>query len=94
MKQDRETLYALVDIKVVPKSSRRAIVVDENGNIRVCLNSPPVDGRANDECIALFSKKLGIAKSSISIRKGAKGRNKTLLITGMDENSLIEKLNS
>ena len=82
---------AVLDIVVQPKSSRSRITIQEN-IIKVYLNSPPVDGKANDECIALFSKTLRIPKSAIEIGKGEKGRRKKLLISGITREEIIEKL--
>jgi len=79
---------AIINISVIPKSSRSAITVTEKGDIKVYLNSPPEDGRANKECIKLFSKKLKTAKSHITIVKGEKSRKKVLEIEGMDEKAL------
>jgi uncharacterized protein (TIGR00251 family) len=85
-------METLIDIKVLPKTSRQRIAVGADGSITVCLTSPPVDGRANEECVACVAKKLGIAKSYVSIRRGLKGRDKTLLIKGMDKDAILQKL--
>lgn len=79
-----------IDITVSPKSSRSKITIDEKNNIKVYLNSPPIDGKANDECVRLFSKLSGIAKSNISIEKGDKGKRKRLLLIGIEKEALIQ----
>ena len=81
----------LLDIIVQPKSSRSRITIQEN-IIKVYLNAPPVDGKANEECIALFSKALKIPKSAIEIEKGEKGRKKRLLIMGISQEEINQKL--
>jgi uncharacterized protein (TIGR00251 family) len=83
---------AVFDITVTPKSSRSEITVDASGNIKVYLNSPPVDGKANTECISLLSKKLKIAKSGIVIEKGDHGRKKRISVTGMTGEEVITRL--
>jgi len=87
LKNDETSL----DIVVQPKSSRSRITINET-IIKVYLNAPPVDGKANEECIALFSKALRIPKSAIGIDKGEKGRKKRLLISGLTYEEIIEKL--
>lgn len=82
---------AFVEIIVSPGSSQSKIVVKEE-TIKVYLNSPPAEGKANAELIRILSKKLGIAKSGIEIIRGQSGRKKTLKITGFDENQVIAKL--
>lgn len=79
-----------IEIKVAPRSSRQIIKRDKTGSIKAYLNSPPVDGKANKECISLFSKKLKIPKSNISIIKGEKGKLKTLRIIGVSLESINE----
>jgi uncharacterized protein len=83
---------AQFEIRVTPKSSRRSVTVDADGRIKVALNSPPAEGKANAECIELLSKKLGIAKSYISILRGEKGRTKTICVRGMSLEAVMEKI--
>ena len=82
----------VLNIIVSPRSSRSEIVIDKTGNIKLYLNSPPVDGRANAECVGLFSKSLGIAKSRIKIEKGEKGKRKRIIIQGMFKQEVLDKL--
>jgi len=83
---------AIFDITVSPKSSRSEATIDTSGKIKVYLNSPPVDGKANAECINILSKKLKTAKSNISIEKGDYGKNKRIFVRGMDLSEVIEKI--
>lgn len=83
---------AVIDIAVIPKSSKSIINLESDGTFRVKLNSPPVDGKANEECIKLFAKTLGLPKNAVSIIKGEKGRRKRLSIAGLTEQELIERI--
>ncbi len=81
-------IQSLVEITVIPKSSRSEIVIDAAGAFRVYLNSPPVDNRANEECIRLFAKALNVPKSRVSIEMGGKSRKKKLLVSGMSPDEI------
>ena len=81
---------AVFDVTVTPKSSRSLVTADEQGNIKVYLNSPPVEGKANKECIALISKKIGVPKSRITIEKGEKGRSKRIAVEGLDTEDVFK----
>jgi uncharacterized protein (TIGR00251 family) len=83
---------AIFNITVTPKSSRSLVTADDEGNIKVYLNSPPVEGKANKECIALMSKKLGVPKSGITIEKGEKGRSKKIAVEGLDTEDVLKLL--
>lgn len=83
---------AVFDITVTPKSSRSEVKVDDEGTIKVYLNSPPVDGKANSECINVISKKLKIAKSNIAIEKGDHGRKKRIAVSGLSSDEVMKRL--
>ena len=73
----------LVDIKVLPKSSRNEIAGVVDGKLKVKLTAPPVNGKANKALITL-------SKRDIVIVKGQTSANKQLSISLASE-SLIEK---
>ncbi|MCK4643194.1 DUF167 domain-containing protein [bacterium] len=67
-------------IKVIPKARKKMIKTGNDGVIKVYLNSPPADGKANKELIQYLSGELSIPKTSITIIKGASSRDKVLEI--------------
>lgn len=83
---------AIFDITVSPKSSRSEATIDASGKIKVYLNSPPVDGKANAECINILSKKLKTAKFNIAIEKGDHSRNKRISVLGMNLTEVMVKI--
>ena len=83
-----------IRVKVLPKSSRSEIAGEIEGRLKLKLNSPPVEGAANKELIKLLSKKLRIAKSSLSIINGERSRLKTIFALTADTKSLEAKLDA
>jgi len=73
---------AMITIRVAvkPHSRQRSLERGEDGVWLARLTSPPVDGRANDELIALVAGHFGCPKSAVRIRSGASARVKTLEI--------------
>lgn len=82
---------AVIDIVAVPRSGKSSILF-ENGGLRVRLNSPPEDGKANEECIRLFAKALRLPKSAVSIIKGERSRHKRLAVSGISSEELAARL--
>jgi uncharacterized protein (TIGR00251 family) len=70
----------VVQIKVKPQSRLSALSQDEDGNWLAHIKSLPVDGKANEELIALVAKQFGCAKSQVSIKSGAASKIKRVLI--------------
>ena len=50
--------------------------------LRIAVDAPPVDGKANAALIALVAASLGVAKSQVILAAGASGRRKSLLVAG------------
>ncbi len=73
-----------------PRAGRSRIKGVRDGVLQVALAAPPVEGRANEALIEFLSEELGIPKSRISILSGEKGRNKVVLIQGIDKATLLK----
>jgi len=82
----------LLSIWAKPRASRTKLAGERDGALAVALAAPPVDGEANAELVKFFSKLLGTPKKNISVAKGATGRSKTLLISGVSEEEALKIL--
>lgn len=75
----------MLHIRVTPKAARNMIKTEPQADgtllYRVYVTCPPEDGKANKEVIKLLAKHLGLSKSSLSLQKGAKGRDKIIAVT-------------
>lgn len=74
-------------VRLSPKAKREGfegVYLEPDGNerLKIAVNAPPVDGKANEAVIKLISKKVKVAKSYIRIVAGETERNKTFLIEG------------
>jgi len=47
--------------------------------------APPVEGAANAELIAFLAERLGVPKSAVQVRRGARGRDKLVEVEGISE---------
>ena len=67
----------ILTVHVKPGAKETKIVSwRDEGSVTVAIAAPPVDGKANQELIRFLSKRLGIAKSLITIKRGHSGRVK------------------
>jgi len=69
---------ANITVIVKPRSQRPSLERGEDGVWVARLVSPPVDGRANAELVALVADRFGCPKSAVTIRSGAAARVKVL----------------
>lgn len=80
------------DIHVNPHASRAGIAGLADGMLKIKVTAPPVEGAANEACLALLSKKLGLRKSQMKISAGAKGRRKSILVSDISKTDLEQKI--
>ena len=74
-----------LNIKVIPNASKCEVVGFIDNVLKIRLDVPPVDGKANEKCIKFLSKLLDVPKTSISIVSGEKSRTKVIFIKGNPE---------
>lgn len=70
-------------IKVEPRSSKSEVVGPYGDALKVKLNSPPVEGKANKELIEVLAREFGIAKKDVEIISGQASKNKTVRLIGV-----------
>ena len=66
----------VLDVRVQPRASRTEFAGRFGDRLKVRLNSPPVDGRANDALLAYIASACGLPKSRVSLDAGPASRDK------------------
>lgn len=85
---------AILHVRVTPRSSRSEVSGVRDGVLQVRVHAAPVEGEANKAVIELLAKTLGVPRSCISVKSGASGRQKTLVVSGLSQQSLDQCLAS
>lgn len=70
----------IIQVKVTPRARESSLRQAADGTWVAKLKSPPVDGKANAELIALVAEQFGCKKAAVSIKAGASGRMKLVRI--------------
>jgi uncharacterized protein (TIGR00251 family) len=70
-------------VRVVPRAARDELAGEREGALVVRLTAPPVEGAANAALTRLLARRLRLAPSAVSVARGAKGREKVLLVSGL-----------
>ena len=83
----------ILSIYLQPGAKKSEVSGIHDGHIKIKVNSPPVDGKANEALILFLSEFLNIPKSMIKIISGEKSRIKKIsIMTSMNENKIKNKL--
>ena len=83
---------ARITVKVHPRARRTAIAGRLGDAWKLDLAAPPVDGKANDECIRFFAELAHVPRSRVTIMLGLTSRTKVVEIEGVSEERLAELL--
>jgi uncharacterized protein (TIGR00251 family) len=83
---------ATVSVRVVPRSSKEGVAGFEGGVVRIRLNAPPVEGKANDALVRFLAKALGVPRSRVTLVAGERGRSKIVRVAGVTREDLMAAL--
>lgn len=83
---------ARVTVKAHPRAKRTGIAGRLGEAWKLDLAAPPVDGKANEECVRWFAEVAGVARSRVRIVSGATGRMKVVEVEGVAQDELERRL--
>lgn len=84
-----------IRLYVQPKASKTRLMGLHDGQLKIAIASPPVDGKANKAVQLFFAKALSIAKTDVVIKAGAHSRRKTIAVKSVsvpDIRAIVTKL--
>ena len=83
---------AIFQVKVHPRAKKNAITGVVGDALKLALTAPPVEGRANEACIAFLAEVLNVPRSSVTIAAGETSRNKVIRIAGVSAAQVEDRL--
>jgi uncharacterized protein (TIGR00251 family) len=83
---------ARIKVKVHPRAKRSAITGRLADAYKLDLAAPPVDGKANDECVRYVAELAGVSRSHVRIVTGHTAKLKLIEIDGIAQNELERRL--
>ena len=83
---------ARLTVKVPPRARRTALAGRLGDAWKLALAAPPVDGKANQECVRFFAELAGVPKSRVRIVSGATSRMKIVDVEGVTQEELERRL--
>jgi len=79
-------------VRVQPRARKNAIVGELGDALKLALTAPPIEGRANEACIAFLAEFLKVARSSITITAGQSSRSKVVRVRGLTAAEVADRL--
>ncbi len=82
-----------ISVKVVPGASRSGIVGWLGDDLKVRIQAPANDGKANDALCEFLASELGLPSRAIRIASGFSSRKKIVEVDGLSPEALEKFVN-
>ena len=83
---------ARLNVRVQPGASRSEVVGWQGDTLRVRVQAPPLEGRANAAVIELLSSALDVPRRRLRLERGEASREKVIAVDGLDEVEMRRRL--
>jgi uncharacterized protein (TIGR00251 family) len=74
---------ATLDIVAQPRCPREGVGPVVGDRLKVSVNAPPVEGKANEAVQRVLAETFGVPRSAVTILRGETGKRKTVRIAGV-----------
>jgi uncharacterized protein (TIGR00251 family) len=79
-------------VKATPRASRSEIVGIDSQGLRVRLQAPPVDGKANTALVELLADALDLPRRAVAVVGGETSRLKRVRVAGLTPADVLIRL--
>jgi uncharacterized protein (TIGR00251 family) len=83
---------ALIPVRLAPRGGRDEIRGWQDGELRVRVAAPAVEGRANAALLRLLARTLHTAPSSLTLVQGERSRSKRIAVEGLSQEEVERRL--
>lgn len=85
--------YIEINVRIHPGAKKTAFNgIWDDKQLKINIQTPPVDGKANEALIVFLSKFFHIRKSAVLLLSGETSREKKLALYDIDEKTFMEKI--
>jgi uncharacterized protein (TIGR00251 family) len=80
----------ILHVRVTPRSAKTCLDGLHGEALKVRLQAPPVEGKANRALLKFLARLLGTAPSRLELISGSTGRDKRVLATGLSAREVMD----
>ncbi len=86
--------FSCIQVHLQPRASRNEVVGVVEQGLKIRLNAPPVDDRANRQLVDFLAKTLDVPRRDVVLLHGQKSRSKTVGFRGIEAQELARRLHN
>ena len=76
-----------------PGAKVTRVMGEHGGRLKMALNAPAVDNKANEALVAWLSERQSVPRRQVEIVSGQTSRQKRVVVQGLDVQTLLRVLN-
>jgi len=81
-----------ITVKVHARASCEKVNGLQNGALNLYVTAPPVGGKANEACVRLIAKVLGVSRNNVSLISGLTSKTKVVEVIGVTREDVLKIL--
>lgn len=81
-----------LEVRVIPRARRNELAGERDGRLLVRVTAPPLEGRANAAVCEAIAKAAGVPKTTVSVIRGERSRDKLVRIAGDVDEARVRSL--
>ncbi|MGB8168146.1 MAG: DUF167 domain-containing protein [Chthoniobacteraceae bacterium] len=85
-------MSAVIRLRVVPNAKRSEVVGIHGDAIKVKVQAPAMDGKANEALLEFLAEKMAVPRRAVQLIAGEKSRDKTVSIAELDVDAARRRL--
>ena len=82
----------LVPIKAIPGAPRSEVCGWLGEAVKVKVQAPPVEGKANEALCAFLAEQLGLPRRAVTLARGDTSRHKMVRVDGLTREAVLARL--
>ncbi|KAL6266257.1 hypothetical protein P5V15_003117 [Pogonomyrmex californicus] len=82
----------VIKIQAKPGAKCNNITDISDEAVGIAISAPPTEGEANAELIKYLASIFGVRKSDVSLDRGSRSRQKTVIVSGITTDQVLTKL--
>lgn len=79
-------------VRVQPGAKRSGVVGIYGEAVKIALDAPAVDGKANEALMRFLSSLLDVPRMSVVILSGVSSRSKVIKVLGVTSSQVVERI--
>lgn len=83
----------LLPVRAQPGARRSGVQGVHGSALKVAVQAPPEDGRANEALVEVLRRALGLKRSQVELVSGATSREKVFLLRGITMSEATSRIN-